>query len=517
MNLVIDASYMAQGGKPCASLLASLADHSNHVTIFGSTEIGLSVDWPQYVVSEPSTFADVVQNLALANRGDVVLAVTNRQDEAHKISGHSGIIPILMSNTDTMQSPLCSSGSYLVLDKPDDVMMLLNDQNARPLLSLFRIDACGLAQEQTSRLDHLKHRISLAQGVCIYGAGTIGRQALTAARRAQLPIKAFVDANPQLQGQLISGVPVIAPAELLNGIDIVVPSLGRHLSQVRRTLLSCDAGLMSLSELYYLSQTPSEPEMNYWTDLEQHRIRYLALFLSLADQRSREVLAALVQHRLTLDPLALEAMCECDHPQWFDPQFLPLKPSSVFVDGGAFDGDTVEGFIKAHGPDYRAIYAFELDPQIAARGSLRLHDYPNVHYCNVGLSNRSGHVSIRSTGGTDGGISGHAPTSLLQHGNSRNLVPAETCVAIGRLDDLVSEPISFLKLDVEGEEANVLDGVKQHIQTDQPTIGLAVYHHAHDIWSLPEQLLSMRSDYRLYLRHYTDLAYETVIYAIPEA
>jgi hypothetical protein len=54
-----------------------------------------------------------------------------------------------------------------------------------------------------------------------------------------------------------------------------------------------------------------------------------------------------------------------------------------------------------------------------------------------------------------------------------------------------------------------------HIQSDHPMIGLALYHHAHDIWALPRMLLKIREDYHIYLRHYTDLAYETITYAVP--
>lgn len=515
MKLVIDAAFGSHGGKPVAALLSLLAGLGNDLPIFGAVEVGHEVDWPAFIQREPCSFVDLAQRLEKADPEDVIIALTPRREEASRLAGQTGIIPVLFNPAGLERETLSSSDPYLVVREWDDVLLLLRDHKALPLFSLFRLNPLSLVQKQAGRWEQVKHRVALAQGLCIYGAGTIGRQALTAAKRAGLPVKAFVDANANLHGQLVSGVPVISAAELLKGIDIVVPALGRHLAQVRQTLQSCGVDTISLSELYYFSQTPSEPEMNYWQDLALHRIRYLALFLALADERSREVLAAVVQHRLSLDPHPLEAVCERGHPQWFDPQFLPQQSSGIFVDGGAFDGDTVEGFIKAHGPDYQAIYAFELDPQIAARGALRLNNHPNVHYRNVGLSNRSGHVSIRSTGGTDGGIAGHSAASMAQLDHPDDPASGETRVEIGRLDDLVPEPITFLKLDVEGEEANVLDGCKHHIQNDHPTIGLAVYHHAHDIWALPELLWNIRSDYNLSLRHYTDLAYETVIYALP--
>jgi FkbM family methyltransferase len=390
----------------------------------------------------------------------------------------------------------------------DQVGMLLSGRHAEHMLDLFRIDFEAHQTRQSAHLQRLKDEIMRAGGLCIYGAGTIGRQALAAARRIDLPVRAFVDRNTNLHGSRLSGIDVIGPDQLRGSLDMVVPALGRHLSQIRDLLNRAQVSLCYLSELYHLAQVPTEPERDYLRDLLQNRLHYLALFLNLADERSREVLAALVISRLTLNPAYLEAVCERGHPQWFDPAFLPSPHDAIFVDGGAFDGDTVAGYLDAQGDTHRAIYAFELDPLIASRGTQRLASYRDVHYINTGLSNRSGHVSIRSTGGTDGGIGVHGGNDFASDDNSR-MVP------IGRLDDLVPVAINYLKLDVEGEEAHVLEGATAHIRNDHPTIGMAVYHHAHDIWSLPEQLLSMRSDYQLYLRHYTDLAYETVIYAQP--
>jgi FkbM family methyltransferase len=260
---------------------------------------------------------------------------------------------------------------------------------------------------------------------------------------------------------------------------------------------------MSLSELYYVSRRPGEPETDYLDDLFANRNRYHSLFLALADARSREVISAVVKHRLSLATVFLADVAERGHPQWFDPAFLPRTDSDVFVDGGAYDGDTAIGYSNARGLDYKHIHAFEIDQDVAARAVVRTAHLPNVTIHNCGLSDREATVLYRKTGGTDGAIGDQIS------GNNR--------VVLQTIDGTVAERITFLKLDVEGEEAKTIDGAKKHLQEDRPTLAVALYHKAHDLWDIPRRILDLLPDYQLHLRHYTDIAYETIIYATPKS
>ncbi len=45
-------------------------------------------------------------------------------------------------------------------------------------------------------------------------------------------------------------------------------------------------------------------------------------------------------------------------------------------------------------------------------------------------------------------------------------------------------------------------------------VATTLYHKAEDIWELPTMILSLCPDYKLYLRHYSFTAAETVLYAV---
>ena len=94
-------------------------------------------------------------------------------------------------------------------------------------------------------------------------------------------------------------------------------------------------------------------------------------------------------------------------------------------------------------------------------------------------------------------------------------VVSERHAEVVSVDDTVSEAITYLKLDVEGAESLAISGAEGQIRSNSPVISLAVYHKPSDPWLLTTQLIGINKSYRYYMRHYTDVAFETVVYAIP--
>jgi hypothetical protein len=70
-------------------------------------------------------------------------------------------------------------------------------------------------------------------------------------------------------------------------------------------------------------------------------------------------------------------------------------------------------------------------------------------------------------------------------------------------------------MDLEGWEIKALEGARQHIVADHPTLAIAVYHHPSDFWQIFEYVKNLRHDYNVFLRHYTEGWSETVMYFVP--
>ena len=69
-------------------------------------------------------------------------------------------------------------------------------------------------------------------------------------------------------------------------------------------------------------------------------------------------------------------------------------------------------------------------------------------------------------------------------------------------------------MDIEGTEMEALKGAEYIIKKYKPKLAISIYHKPEDIVEIPKYILNINPDYKLYLRHYSDNAGETVLYAI---
>ena len=53
--------------------------------------------------------------------------------------------------------------------------------------------------------------------------------------------------------------------------------------------------------------------------------------------------------------------------------------------------------------------------------------------------------------------------------------------------------------------------LKQHL----PVLAISLYHHASDLWTIPNFLKALVPEYHLFLRRYAEDCWELVLYAVP--
>lgn len=189
--------------------------------------------------------------------------------------------------------------------------------------------------------------------------------------------------------------------------------------------------------------------------------------------------------------------------QYFDLPYLKnnKEEQEVFIDGGCFDGSSSVSFAKWIGEEPAFIYAFEPDPENVKVCNEILSSIDNMSYqllekglwsreCNLRFSRRDNGIGSKMT--NDG----------------------EIVVPVTSLDSIINNKITFLKLDVEGAEYEALKGSEKLIKRYRPKLAVCIYHRKQDVWEIPELILSMNEEYKLYVRHYSFSDAETVIYAI---
>ena len=82
------------------------------------------------------------------------------------------------------------------------------------------------------------------------------------------------------------------------------------------------------------------------------------------------------------------------------------------------------------------------------------------------------------------------------------------------LDDVVKDcEVGFIKLDIEGAEYAALQGAKQTLLRDKPFLAICVYHRRGDLLAIMDYLHGLIPEYRFWLRHYSFVGCDTVLYA----
>jgi hypothetical protein len=70
-------------------------------------------------------------------------------------------------------------------------------------------------------------------------------------------------------------------------------------------------------------------------------------------------------------------------------------------------------------------------------------------------------------------------------------------------------------MDIEGEELSAIKGAENTIKAYKPKMLISCYHKSEDLLEIPKAVLSIRNDYKVYMRHFPSVpAWDTVFYFV---
>ena len=106
-------------------------------------------------------------------------------------------------------------------------------------------------------------------------------------------------------------------------------------------------------------------------NLKEHINDISWLYYQLNDYRSKRVLFGILNYWYNNDFKALDLAYEKNYNQYFDLDILKCNKDEVFVDVGAYRGDTMKSYIDKYG-QYKKINAYEM---------VCLISYAFIYYC----------------------------------------------------------------------------------------------------------------------------------------
>lgn len=209
------------------------------------------------------------------------------------------------------------------------------------------------------------------------------------------------------------------------------------------------------------------------------------LYERLGDYRSKAVLVGIVRYWFQFDEDGLHSLNELLFSDYFDFDIVTCDSNTVLVDLGAYVGDTIKHFVREHN-EYKKIYAYEITPSTYQILCQQTADYHDIIRINKGVSKEPGKMFVWG----------------WELGGANKLTDAgDVEVEVVTLDDDIREPVSIIKMDIEGAEKDALIGAKRHIKEERPKLLISAYHLPGDIFEIPELIDSMRDDYKFYLRY----------------
>jgi len=216
----------------------------------------------------------------------------------------------------------------------------------------------------------------------------------------------------------------------------------------------------------------------------------------LADEKSKKVFENYVNFEFSGKLQYLFKM-ESDISDAFN-DYLQLSENESFIDIGAYRGDTVEQFLKFTSEKYNNILALEPDVKTYKKLVENCKDFKNFEAINGAVTNVDGVVEFSSVAGRQSTI-----------GNGVE-IPAFT------LNKLAKKFVpTYIKIDAEGAEIDILNGGAKTISEFKPKIKIATYHKNRDIFEIPILLNELNKDYKIYMCHHPYIpAWDTDFYCV---
>jgi len=348
-----------------------------------------------------------------------------------------------------------------------------------------------------------------AKSIVLFGAGHLGRFTLAGLRENRIEPLCFADNGPGRWNTTIDGLQVLPPDDAVREFGesacfvVTIYNASSVREQLRR--MKCPR-VIATHPLFW--KYPDTFIPSSWIDLPhtllQQADRIRTCYGLLEDEQSKRELCEQVRWRWSLDYNCLSAPLPA-FQTYFPPDLIRPLQQEVFVDCGAFDGDSIRAFLHYTQRRFRHIYGFEPDPENYRRLTEFVEGLPaecgrkmTVLPYAAGDRNATTRFQMESSAG------------------SRLETSADTEVECRRLDDLLADAApTHIKMDIEGAEPAAIRGAAGLLDTARPAMSVCTYHRNEHLWEIPLLIKSLAPDYRIYLRRYAEDCWETVCYAIP--
>lgn len=343
-----------------------------------------------------------------------------------------------------------------------------------------------------------RYRENQQMKVIIFGAGDQGMMTAMLLKENGIIPYCFCDNDIQKLNTQIKGLPVITPKAILSlgkNIAVINNDSYRHEKKEQLLLLGIPQDVIWMFDVF-------NPLYKGFTRqyMEEHYLEFEKIYRMLDDEKSKETLVGYLCGVCSADPQYYDEIAV--KGEYFPEDIVPIRNDHVFLDVGAYNGDTIRKFIE-FSKSYEKIYAFE--PFESSAQLIQEKNFVNVELHVAAASDITGEKIFYCNDYGDLTM----VTTVLEDGANHDEIRLDT-VAID--DVLAGRRATFIKMDIEGSEFEALQGAQNTIQEYKPFLAICVYHKREDLIRIIPFLKDLVPEYKMYLRHHSTTGTDLVLY-----
>lgn len=316
--------------------------------------------------------------------------------------------------------------------------------------------------------------------VYIYGMGNGAEKVLKWCKYHGIKVDGLFASDDFVRGQTFCGYTVepLSQAEAKHGKLTVLLGFGTELSDIMDRI-------NKISERHELFA----PDVSVADDSFFDKSKFTEMFDDackayslLSDDHSRHVFVGLTSYKISG---RLKYLRDIFTDEEKPSALLKLGSDEIYLDMGAYNGDTVLSFVNAVNNSYTKIIAVEPEKRNFQKCVKNCTDIDRIELINAACWS---HDTTLAFGGGQG-----RQARLETSGNTR--------ICSRSVDSILNGgKCTYIKYDVEGADIPALAGSRQTVQKYAPKLCCAVYHRPYDYIRIPLAVADIRSDYTFALR-----------------
>lgn len=334
--------------------------------------------------------------------------------------------------------------------------------------------------------------IRVGEQFYIWGAGNTTDLNYDVIVSEELVPCAFVDSGKK--GKL-HNVDIISPSEILNSdVNTIIIS-----SAVPQTIQAIKEQIQSISSKI---RCCTIDEIVLGRHIDEVVKAYDTLSTDLSKKKYFEIVKARISGTSIPEEVITSNQYFCLSP------FKMRNKNEIFVDCGAYVGDSLEQYLFCKSGIFRKVVVIEPDERNIEALERRV-DRLRGEWC-------TGDSSIEIICGAIGKDKGEIGIDCSIDSLSTKIsdCDSENKVKMYTIDDLfATERVGFIKADIEGYEMDMLDGARESIIKNHPLLAICIYHRTSDLYNIPLMIKQMSNEYKLEIAHHYYDYNETVLYA----